>query len=109
MPSPSRFTLSLMSVSVVLRCSSALRPFLAMHASVETILHRAGVSLKPLHCGQADNLGTKLGESPWRGLNDTHPLEEIIDTQWGRETRGSASGQDMVRSGDVVAKRFGRQ
>src|SRR5882672_9199804 len=94
-----------MSVSVVLRCRSVLR----MLASVQAILHRASVGLKPLHLSQTHNLGTKGRQRAGRCLNEVSALEEIIHAQRRGKARSPTSRQDVVGPGEVVAKRLGRQ
>src|SRR5712692_5560230 len=62
-----------------LHASSAA--FLRSAVSVQAILHRAGVGLKPLHLGQTHDLGTESRQRASRCLNEVGALEEIVYAQ----------------------------
>ncbi len=82
---------------------ASLRPRLLPQAQCDT----AGVRLEPFRLGKDNRGGSHVRQSGGVDGDPCGSLEEVMDGKARCKSGGSPGGQHVVRTGDVVAHRFG--
>src|SRR5262245_6928246 len=105
-PLPSRSNSTPMSVSRVLRLTSAVLAIASLLPKAR--LDRARVVVETFQPRHANDSRRQRREPLFAGVDDARALDEIIASQRGEKPRAAARWQNVVRPGHVVAERRSR-